>query len=74
MSDDINFAGYDLKKGLMVIPFLDSALHDPKVWPDHEEFRPERWIDESGKLKNDPSYMPFGIGELFVELLQIAGF
>ena len=63
MADDINFAGYDLKKGLMVIPFLDSSHNDPQVWQDHNEFRPERWLDESGKLRSDPSYMPFGIGK-----------
>lgn len=41
------------------------ALHkDERVWGDPENFRPERFLDDSGKLclKKDAS-LPFGAGK-----------
>ena len=37
---DIWFRGYKIPKGVMVLPVLDSVLHDPEIWGDPENFRP----------------------------------
>ena len=36
---------------------------DHEIWGDPGNFRPERWIDENGKLRSFPSFIPFGIGK-----------
>ena len=36
---------------------------DPELFPDPETFKPERFIDEEGKLQNTQYVIPFSIGE-----------
>jgi len=38
---------------------------DPSVWSDPEVFRPERFIDEDGKLVGRDRIVPFGLGWQF---------
>ena len=53
-----------MKKDAIVIPFIDSSHHDPKVWPDHDEFKPERWLTESGTSDGkNAALMPFSVGK-----------
>lgn len=44
-------AGYTIPKDTYIIPNLDSVLHSEKTWGDPHTFRPERFIDAQGKLK-----------------------
>lgn len=38
-------------------------MQDASIWGDPENFRPERHLDQDGKLmKNDP-FTPFGTGK-----------
>ena len=37
---------YTVPAGSMVIPSFYNALHDPAVFPDPDEFKPERWLDD----------------------------
>jgi C-22 sterol desaturase len=52
---------YTVPKGAMIIPSCYPALHDPEVYPNPEEFDPERWIsgDAESKTKN---WLIFGAG------------
>ena len=35
-----------------------------KIWgKDVDKFRPERWLDEEGRVKSVPEFIPFGIGK-----------
>ena len=55
---DIEF-GYFCKKN----PFLFASLHIFKIWGDDvDTFRPGRWFDENGDIRNVPEFIPFGIG------------
>lgn len=36
--------------------------HNPEYWEKPDEFRPERFLEEDGKLKRHASFMPFGVG------------
>lgn len=54
---------YRVKKGDSVVVNLKGLHHDPAVWGnDHNEFRPERYLD--GGFQNLPpnSWKPFGNG------------
>ena len=51
---DVCFHGYTIAKDTMIFANTYQVHHDPLIWGDAENFRPERWFGESGrKLKNE---------------------
>ncbi|KAM4662626.1 cytochrome P450 2F3-like [Discoglossus pictus] len=60
---DITFKGYTIPKGTQIITFLHSALNDSKYWDKPEEFNPNRFLDENGKLLKNDAHLPFGAGK-----------
>ncbi len=41
-----------------------AILHDPKLYPDPEEFKPERFLNKDGTVRDDPTLsLAFGIGK-----------
>ena len=39
------------------------AVHmDPRLFDNPEDFNPERWLDEDGKIKRQDTLIPFSIG------------
>ncbi|XP_025098155.1 cytochrome P450 2J2-like [Pomacea canaliculata] len=61
-SCDVEFGGYKIPKGTLVIPNLDSVMRDPETWGDPDRFRPERFIGEDGKLWRPEEFIPFSMG------------
>eukprot|EP00058_Branchiostoma_floridae_P026680 XP_002612171.1 hypothetical protein BRAFLDRAFT_125371 [Branchiostoma floridae] len=62
-TQDTSLRGYHIPKGTMVLPNLWALHHDPDIWGDPHTFRPERFLDESGKLMPKPfAWMPFCVG------------
>ncbi|KAH9523363.1 cytochrome P450 2 sub U member 1 [Bulinus truncatus] len=55
-------AGYTVPKGTLVIPNLDAVLHSKSIWGDPEVFRPERFLDDRGDVKNKEELIPFSVG------------
>ncbi|XP_053946868.1 probable cytochrome P450 304a1 isoform X1 [Anastrepha ludens] len=62
--EDTELLGYKIPKHTIVIPSLYAYHADERVWGDPTKFRPERFLDENGKLslKKDVS-LPFGAGK-----------
>ena len=58
------FQGYDIPEGVIVMPYVASAQHDPSAFPEPHQFRPERFLDDAGNLKMPVKYNPFGMGKL----------
>ncbi len=64
VDENMKLGGYDIPKGasimaILMIPHLDKNAFGE----DAEHFRPERWIDDNGKLKKFKEFMPFGLGK-----------
>ncbi|KAI0056551.1 cytochrome P450 [Artomyces pyxidatus] len=61
--DDV-FEGYFIPKGTIVIANTWAILRDPNVFPDPDEFKPERFLTHSGQLRDDPTLTAvFGFGK-----------
>ncbi|CAH1273406.1 CYP2U1 [Branchiostoma lanceolatum] len=54
--------GYDIPAGTYIIPSLWSAMMDPEVTPEPETFRPERFLDDEGKVVKPEWFLPFSTG------------
>ncbi|XP_046391136.1 methyl farnesoate epoxidase-like [Ischnura elegans] len=60
---DVVINGYQIPKDTAVLISLRSVHMDKEHWGDPENFRPERFIDESGNVKNDTAnLLAFGGG------------
>lgn len=65
---DVKFQGYDIPKDTYIVPNLYYAHHNPSVWGDPEEFRPERFLSvdkttgETIAIKHE-ALMPFSTGK-----------
>ncbi|XP_055317679.1 probable cytochrome P450 304a1, partial [Sitodiplosis mosellana] len=61
---DTTFMGYDIPKGTIVFSSLHGVHVDEDTWDAPEQFKPERFLDESGIFspKLDKS-LPFGAGK-----------
>uniref|UniRef100_A0A0B7BEC1 Cytochrome P450 n=1 Tax=Arion vulgaris TaxID=1028688 RepID=A0A0B7BEC1_9EUPU len=59
---EVNVRGYTIPAGTLIMPNLDSVLHDEKTWGDPNNFRPERFLDNKGNLLHPEEFIPFSIG------------
>ncbi|KAJ3502315.1 hypothetical protein NLJ89_g8945 [Agrocybe chaxingu] len=54
---------YTVPANSMVIPSFYNSLHDPEVYPNPDEFKPERWLDANGSASTNPkNYLVYGSG------------
>ncbi|XP_072041682.1 cytochrome P450 2U1-like [Amphiura filiformis] len=59
---DAIIQGFRIPKGSLVISNLWGIMHDPDVWKDPYEFRPERFLDDEGAVNVPMEWIPFSIG------------
>ncbi|XP_068086666.1 probable cytochrome P450 304a1 [Anabrus simplex] len=62
-TEDTYFQGYFIPKYTIMYPHLAAAHMDPEVFEDPESFRPERFLDENGRLLKKDLTTPFGAGK-----------
>ena len=58
---DTTLGGFNVPKDTLAITNLDELNHDPDLWGDPENFRPERFLAEDGQLGKDFTFV-FGLG------------
>ncbi|XP_060562843.1 cytochrome P450 2C23-like [Ruditapes philippinarum] len=63
VEQDTLFRGYLIPENCTVLPVLSTALKDPDVWKDPEEFIPERFLNAEGNDVIVPKeFIPFSLG------------
>nr|CAD7255715.1 unnamed protein product [Timema shepardi] len=51
-----------IEKGIKLIIPVYALHHDPKYFPDPEQFNPDRFTEEAKRTRHNYSYLPFGEG------------
>lgn len=63
-NQQVQIGGYQFDKGTLFIGNFMSTHFDPQYWTDPQQFMPERFLDENGKvLKEVPHFFPFSLGK-----------
>ena len=65
-AENVSVGGYNVPKGSTVVPNIWAIHRDPAVWMDPEEFRPDRFLDDSGKIQEREELITFNVGKNFV--------
>jgi len=61
---DSSIGGYHIPKNSVIFFSIYDAHHDKEVWGDADNFRPERFLDESGsKVVKHEALIPFSSGK-----------
>ncbi|GAB6024206.1 hypothetical protein CHUAL_008906 [Chamberlinius hualienensis] len=55
--------GHRIPKDTLILTNVWHIHHDPQLWGDPYNFRPERFIDSDGKVCRPEYLIPFGIGK-----------
>jgi cytochrome P450 len=60
----LRYKDWVIEPGTPVGMSLRHVLHNPKIYPDPHAFKPERWLDEFGRIDilKDKYYVPFHRG------------
>ncbi|TFK93081.1 cytochrome P450 [Polyporus arcularius HHB13444] len=61
-TQDIIWKDYVIPAGTEVVGCHWAIARDPEVFPDGEEFKPTRWLDDQGRLKDDLKFFNWGFG------------
>ncbi|XP_066548412.1 cytochrome P450 2J1-like [Amia ocellicauda] len=60
---DTTIAGYDIPKGVIVLPMLMPILYDKSEYQTADRFNPEHFLDKEGKFVKRDNFIPFSIGK-----------
>ncbi|KAG2049577.1 cytochrome P450 [Suillus hirtellus] len=61
-TEDVIWENYCIPAGTTVIGNHWAISRDPEVYPEPDAFKPQRWIDDEGRLRDDLSFFVYGFG------------
>jgi len=64
--------GHLIPKNSHVLPNIHAVHMDPEIWDAPEDFKPERFLNEEGKVQKPKEFMPFSAGQRMCPGDQIA--
>ncbi|KAG1744389.1 cytochrome P450 [Suillus lakei] len=59
---DVIWENYCIPAGTTVLGHLWPISRDPDVYPEPDAFKPQRWIDDKGSLRDDSKFFVYGFG------------
>ncbi|KAG1743397.1 cytochrome P450 [Suillus lakei] len=59
---DVIWENYCIPAGTTVSGNHWAISRDPEVYPEPDAFKPQRWIDDQGRVRNDLTFFVFGFG------------
>ncbi|KAG2152829.1 cytochrome P450 [Suillus clintonianus] len=59
---DVIWENYCIPSGTTVYGDVWCISRDPDVYPEPDAFKPQRWIDDQGNLREDLKFFTFGFG------------
>lgn len=63
----VEFTGFQIPKNTIVMASIFALHNDKEVWGDPENFRPERFLNDNGKLDLKKDFtLGFGAGQSLV--------
>ncbi|EFA75913.1 hypothetical protein PPL_10485 [Heterostelium album PN500] len=60
--EDTEICGYFIPKRTQILMNIFSVHHNPKYWPNPEEFNPDRFMTEESTTNYHDIWIPFGTG------------
>ena len=58
---EVSLGSWRLPPGTMVMPLHWAANHQPRAWPQPEQFNPNRFLDKDGGLISEIDIYPFQV-------------
>ncbi|XP_010172881.1 cytochrome P450 4V2 [Antrostomus carolinensis] len=62
LREDCYISGYQVPKGTNILVITYALHRDPEIFPNPEEFKPERFFPENCKGRHPYAYVPFSAG------------
>ncbi|KAI4832505.1 hypothetical protein KUCAC02_015469 [Chaenocephalus aceratus] len=60
--ETVKISGITIPKDMLVMVPVYALHRDPELWPEPEEFRPDRFSKQNKQSINSYTYLPFGLG------------
>lgn len=60
---DVTIKGYLIPKDTPITHHIGTVLKDERYFPEPEKFKPERFLDKTGKFVQPQELMPFVVGK-----------
>uniref|UniRef100_A0A8C2WDS7 unspecific monooxygenase n=1 Tax=Cyclopterus lumpus TaxID=8103 RepID=A0A8C2WDS7_CYCLU len=60
--ETVKICGITIQKDMVVMIPVYALQRDPELWPEPEEFRPDRFSKQNKQSIKPYAYMPFGVG------------
>uniref|UniRef100_UPI0037E89760 cytochrome P450 2J4-like n=1 Tax=Semicossyphus pulcher TaxID=241346 RepID=UPI0037E89760 len=60
---DTTLDKYIIPKGTIIMPTLNSVLHDESMWETPHSFNPQHFLDQDGQFRRREAFLPFSAGK-----------
>ncbi|KAG0696756.1 cytochrome P450 [Suillus ampliporus] len=69
---DVTWQNYCIPAGTTVFGSHWAISRDPEVYPDPDAFKPQRWINDQGSLRDDLTFFVYGFGRRICPAQHVA--
>ncbi|KAG1903962.1 cytochrome P450 [Suillus fuscotomentosus] len=71
-TQDVIWENYCIPAGTTVLGSNWAISRDPEVYPDPDVFKPQRWMNDQGGLRDDLTFFVYGYGRRICPALHLA--